>query len=104
MIHLVERKNKSYLFQPITLTVMIALSDFADFTIQEQAQYVWDQGEYILSRTEKHYTFCLYRVNTFFIEVWYNHEQERISQFILLSSFVRLDAYLKVISLKGLFV
>jgi hypothetical protein len=82
---------------------MIALPDFADLTSQEQAQYVWDHGEYILSRTEKHYTLCLYRVNSFFIEVWYNHEHDQISHFILLSSFIRLDAYLKVISLKGLF-
>ncbi len=87
----------------LNLTVMKALVAFAQLPLQEQAQQIWDQGCYLLSRSFGRYTCSLYEVDNFFVEVWYNEQRHTITQIIVLDSFIRLDAYIKVVTLRGVF-
>jgi hypothetical protein len=84
--------------------LMIAVPQFAELTIPEQAQYIWDNGDYLLTRKGERGTSVLYAVDNFFVEVWYDEEGSEITEIVSIDSFIRLDAYLKAVSLKGLFV
>jgi hypothetical protein len=83
---------------------MIAVPQFAELTIPEQAQYLWDNGDYLLTRKGERSTSVLYAVDNFFVEVWYDEESSEITEIVSIDNFIRLDAYLKVVSLRGLFV
>lgn len=83
---------------------MIAVPQFAGLSISEQALYLWDNGEYLLSRQGETSTAVLYAVDDFFVEVRHDDETGAITEIVSIDSFVRLDAYLKAVSLKGLFV
>ncbi len=83
---------------------MIAIPQFAELPIREQALYLWDNGEQILTRQGEYNTSVLYSVDTFFVEVRYDDESGAITDIVLIDNFVRLDAYLRAVSIKGLFV
>jgi hypothetical protein len=80
---------------------MKALATFAQLPVQQQVLTLWEKGNYLLSRRAGRYSFSLYSVDDFFVEVC-AQEPGTITQIILMDSLVRLDAYLKVISLKNL--
>lgn len=83
---------------------MIAVPQFAQLTIPEQAQYLWDNGDCLLTRKGEHSTSVLYAVDNFFVEVWHDQESGDITEIVSIDRFIRLDAYLKAVWLKGLFV
>jgi hypothetical protein len=89
--------------QTIPYKTMIATVEFAELPLREQAQYLWDQGNFLVSRTDDTFTFSLYAVDNFFVEVWYDADQE-ISQVIVLEHLSSLEAYLRAVSLRGLFL
>ena len=82
---------------------MIAVPQFAELSIPEQAQYLWDNGEYLLSREGESSTAVLYTVDNFFVEVWYDTETGAITEIVSIDNLTRLEAYLKAVSLRGLF-
>lgn len=82
---------------------MMATIEFAELPLREQAQYLWDRGNFLLSRSDDTFTFSLYAVDDFFVEVWYDLEQQ-ISQVIVLEHLSSLEAYLRTVSLRGLFL
>jgi len=83
---------------------MIAVPQFAEMSIPEQAHYLWDNGDYLLSRQGENSTSVLYAVDNFFVEVRYDDETGTITEIVSIDSVVRLEAYLKAVSLRGLFV
>jgi hypothetical protein len=83
---------------------MIAVPQFAELSISEQAQYLWDNGEYLLSREGENTTSVLYAVDDFFVEVWHDGETGTITDIVSIDNLTRLEAYLKAVSLRGLFL
>ncbi len=76
---------------------MKVLIDFAKLPLPQQARILWERGDYLLSRRAGSYTFSLYALDNFFVEVC-AQEPGTITQIIVLESFIRRDAFLRVSS------
>jgi hypothetical protein len=72
----------------------MTLYEFRLLTDDEQALKVWE-GEYINFRDEGENRVMLYRVNQFYVEVYYNQDSNTILRFNPFTSKRRLELYLK---------
>jgi hypothetical protein len=80
----------------------ITLEDFVLLPIDEQAQLVWEHGQYLISRQGQRTTANLYAVAAFYVEIWYDREQNSITAITCFDDVSKLDSYLKGISLDEL--
>jgi hypothetical protein len=57
----------------------MTLEDFVLLPIDEQAQIVWENGRYLMSRQGQRTTANLYAVGNFYVEIWYDRETNSIT-------------------------
>jgi hypothetical protein len=74
---------------------MESMFEFIILPSDEQAQYIWDKGTYLLSRQLGRYNISLYHVDSFYAEIWYNKEDNVIYAITPFRDITRLDPYLK---------
>ncbi len=80
----------------------MTLEEFGQLPVDEQAQHAWDYGRYLMNREGQRTTANLYAVGAFYVEIWYNREQNSITAITCFDEVSKLDTYLKGISLDGL--
>ena len=80
----------------------MTLEDFVGLPIDEQAHHVWEHGRYLMNRECQRTTANLYAVSAFYMEIWYDREQNSITAITCFDDVSKLDSYLKGISLDGL--
>lgn len=82
---------------------MLTLYDFNQLEPDQQAQHVWQSGEYLMSRHQVDgIAINLYWLSRFFVEVYYDNQAEQI---LTLRSFVSqhpLEPFLRYISINSL--
>jgi len=62
----------------------VKAQDFSDLPIENKIQWVYFEGEFIMDIRYYEFKINLYRIRDFFIEVFYNHKEDRISKVIVL--------------------
>jgi hypothetical protein len=62
---------------------MLSLTEMMFLTLQEKAQYVWNNGRYCRSRRENRFRINLYWMGNFYAEVWYDNEKNQILDVVL---------------------
>jgi hypothetical protein len=77
---------------------MLSLYAFVAMSETEQANIVWE-GTYLGNRLEGQHMVQLYSVSTFFVEVFYDISNNRISRLRPFKSTRLLEPYLGVIDL-----
>ncbi len=82
--------------------IRMTLEEFGQLSVDEQAQQVWDHGRYPMNREGQRTTANLYAMGAFYVEVWYNQEQNSITAITCFDDVNRLNTYLNSISLDGL--
>ncbi len=80
----------------------MTLDEFGQLAVDAQAQHVWEHGRYLLNREGQRTTANLYAVGSFYVEIWYEREQNSITAITCFDNVQRLDAYLNGISLDKL--
>lgn len=70
----------------------MTLYEFILLTEDEQVNIVWE-GELFLSREEGEHKILLYKVYSFYVEVYYNSDTNKIEKFNPFSSKQRLNLY-----------
>ena len=80
----------------------MTLEDSARLAIDQQIQHVWGNGRYLLKREGQRTTANLFTVGAFYVEIWYDRDQNSITATTCFDDVQRLDFYLNSISLDGL--
>jgi len=80
----------------------MTLEEFGQLPVDEQAQYVWDRGRYLMNREGQRTLANLYAVSNFYVEVWYDRVSNSITAITCFDDVSKLDTYLNGISLDGL--
>ncbi len=82
---------------------MLPLTEFVVLELDDQAQYIHTSGTLLLQRDSERFLRTLYAIEKYFVEVWQSKTDDTIIGIISFEDTSRLDAYLKSVSLKGLF-
>lgn len=72
---------------------------FINLNKDDQALIVWEHGVYISSREDLEYKYLHYRINTFYVQVWYHREHNIILRFKAFISVEQLKMALSNVSL-----
>jgi hypothetical protein len=79
------------------------LHHFLSASLEERAEFVWQQGNCVAIRSQEEFTIMLYHTGRFFAEVWYHSLEERLLMIVGFRDCQLLDAYLDEITLPALF-
>lgn len=66
---------------------MHSIYQFQQFPLNEQAQYVWDNGQFVESRTENDFSSNLYWMGNFYVEIVYNNSMNSIVEVVFKEAF-----------------
>lgn len=80
----------------------MTLSEFEQMDEAAQMEAVWG-GAFVAIRTDSENEILLYQVDSFYVEVYYNGEYNRIKKFRSFSSTDELIPYLEQIDLNEIF-
>lgn len=78
----------------------MTLNEFNTLPEDQQRDCWMTQGRYLLTRFVDQFALNLYAVDTFFVEVWYDHKANRIHGVLSFASINALDEYLPYIRLE----
>lgn len=70
-----------------TSNAMLSITEIRFLTLNEKAQYVWNNGRYCSSSREANFKINLYWMGNFYAEVWYNCESNQIADIVLKEAF-----------------
>lgn len=73
---------------------MITKSKFRTLDLDQKGEYVFQKGDYIGVSGYYNYRINLYSLYDFFVEVWYEPEENKIEKIELLESDKNLDLYI----------
>ena len=76
--------------------------EFVLTPLDEQAQYVWVNGRYLMNREGQWTRVNLYALHSYFVEIWIDRGRNSITHINAFENLGKLDAYLGGISLGGL--
>jgi hypothetical protein len=66
---------------------MLSKLELRFLTLSERAQYVWDYGQYVSSRSEGYHKIHLYLLGSYYVDVIYNADSNRIVDVVPQDSF-----------------
>lgn len=78
---------------------MIEIYDFMALDLNERANYLWDNGIYLMNREENGTKKVLYFLNTYYVEVFYNISDNSIYEIKPFKSIRPLEPYLNTLEL-----
>ena len=77
----------------------IGLYQFNIMDENEKAQTLWDNGTFLTNKSDNLKSVNLYSLGDFYVEVWYDKPQNRITQIRSFKSINNLSPYLDDIEL-----
>jgi hypothetical protein len=83
---------------------MMPLAQFCSLPLEKQAEYILKNGRVLSGRTFDSYYICLFSVDHFLAEVWFDHwSTDRVSAINPGNYPSLLEAYLSGVSINQLF-
>jgi len=73
----------------------MSLYEFSALSQNEQAEATWN-GEFFMTREDHQHVILLYKVHSFYVEVFYNNMTNKIVRFNPFNSKKRLNLYFSV--------
>ena len=64
----------------------MTLYQFNVLTENEKTAIVWSKGDFVFERKENNFSILLYQVQSFYVEVFYSGNENKISRFRSFSS------------------
>ena len=80
----------------------MTLYQFNVLTENEKTAIVWSKGDFVIERKENNFSILLYQVQSFYVEVFYSGNENKISRLRSFSSTQQLEPYLEKINISGL--
>lgn len=80
----------------------MTLDYFSGLLLEDQIKTLRDKSVYLCKRRRGDITYFLYQMNSFYVEVLYNHYSKKVTNLFSFRSTLLLEPYLKSISLKHL--
>ena len=80
----------------------MTLYQFNVLTENEKTAIVWNEGDVVGDRKENNFSILLYQVQSFYVEVFYSGNENKISKLRSFSSIEQLESYLGKIDISGL--
>ena len=97
-------KQKSILLKGVKLTFeRMTLYEFNMLEKEDQHSAVWNYGTHICERIEGPHKLILYQIFSFYIELYYSFEDNRLTKLRSFSSLKCLDPYLAYIDITNLY-
>ena len=81
----------------------MTLYKFNVLTENEKTAIVWSKGDFVIERKENNFNILLYQVQSFYVEVFYSGNKNKISRLRSFSSTDQLKPYLGKIDVLELF-
>ena len=78
---------------------MESMFEFIILPSDEQARYIWGKGTFLMSRQLGRYNISLYHLEGFYVEIWYNKDDNTIYAITPFRDTSRLEPYLADICL-----
>ena len=82
----------------------MTLYQFNVLTENEKTTIVWNEGDVVGDRKENNFSILLYQVWSFYVELYYNGQENKISKLRSFSSIEQLEPYLGKIDISELFI
>ena len=82
-------------------TITMTLYEFNVLDEERQADAVWEHGVHLCNRKHGSQWVALYQIEAFYVEVYYNGKQNRITKLRSFLSTEALKPYLHLISIEG---
>ncbi|MDF9796595.1 hypothetical protein OKW21_001858 [Catalinimonas alkaloidigena] len=82
--------------------IKLKLSRFCHQSESYRTKYTWLHGNLLLSKIESNYSYHLYTVDGFFVELVFNKKSQSIESINPTIKYAKLNRYLGQISLKNL--
>ena len=78
------------------------LYEFNTLPMQYQAQFTWDNGNFIASRKSETHVINLYHTKKFFVEVYFSLRSEGVDKIVSFTNPDNLNPYLDLINIEDL--
>ncbi len=87
---------------PNQYSITMHLKEFKYENKQKKKQLLFEHGVYIASRPDEGFTVLLFQIDAFYVEVYFDREEEEIGYIRAFTSLDFLAPYLKNIDISGL--
>lgn len=77
----------------------LGLYEYNSLEDDQKATLLWDQGIFLMNRVDEKYSYNLYSLFDFFVEVWYDSKNNSIEKFRTFKTLEALEPYLDRIDL-----
>lgn len=81
----------------------MTLEQFKDLRHSNKTATIWNQGEHIASRIDGIFSVTLWQLGAFYVEIYFNILQGKITAFESFESMHRLEPYLAQVDISPLF-
>ena len=72
----------------------MTLYEFNALSEDGKAAVLWSKGDFVIERKENNFSILLYQVQSFYVEVFYSGNENKISRLRSFSSTEQLEPYL----------
>jgi hypothetical protein len=80
----------------------MTLYQFDGLTENEKTAIVWNEGHFVGDRKENSFFILLYQIKSFYVELHYNGQENKVSKLCSFSSTEQFEPYLEKIDISGL--
>lgn len=90
-------------YKPNTKNEKVGKTEFVKLTKTEKVSYLFNSGEFLLTREHPGYLINLYLLADFFVEIWYTSPSNRVDKIEVVPNDEVLENYNDEIDLSSLF-
>ena len=80
----------------------MTLYEFKSLSEDQQTELVWSEGDFVADRHESDCCILLYQIRSFYVELYYNGQANKLSKLRSFSSINQLEPYLNNIDILGI--
>lgn len=78
---------------------MISQVEFENMIMKERAELLWEDGIFLIQKKYYNHTINLYQLYNFYVEAWYQNDNNELIDISVMWSLDRLNLYLTEIDI-----